>query len=68
MIENLNNNLRYAGALPEDVRLLCRDGKLDRNTSGMCAGYAQANLVVLPKEQAYDFCCSPPVTPSLAHF
>jgi len=34
---------------------MIRSGKIDYNTSGMCSGYAQANLVILPKAQAYDF-------------
>ena len=45
----------YESMSPKDVRALIREGKIDYNTSGMCAGYAQANLVILPKEQAYDF-------------
>ena len=40
---------------PRDVRQLIREGKITCNTSGMCAGYAQANLCVLPKDLAYDF-------------
>lgn len=38
-----------------DVRKLIRDGKITIPTAGMCAGYAQANLVILPKDIAYDF-------------
>lgn len=45
----------YVKAKPIDVRRLIREGKITTPTSGMCAGYAQANLVVLPKELAYDF-------------
>ena len=30
-------------------------GRFTAPTSGLCPGYAQANLIVLPKEQAYDF-------------
>lgn len=45
----------YVNYKPETVRALIREGKIDMPTSGMCAGYAQANLVVLPKELAYDF-------------
>lgn len=45
----------YVNYKPETVRKLIREGKIDTPTSGMCAGYAQANLVVLPKELAYDF-------------
>lgn len=40
---------------PAEVRKLIREGKITGPTSGMCPGYAQANLVVLPKEYAYDF-------------
>ena len=39
----------------KDVRALIREEKITGPTVGMCAGYAQANLVVLPKELAYDF-------------
>ena len=40
---------------PSTVRSMIREGKITKNTSGMCGGYAQANLVVLPKDLAYDF-------------
>lgn len=40
---------------PQATRLLIREGKIITPTSGICPGYAQANLVVLPKEFAYDF-------------
>ncbi|MDR1940264.1 MAG: putative hydro-lyase [Clostridiales bacterium] len=49
------DNLKYADMQPKAVRALIRKGEIDWNTSGMCAGYAQANLVVLPKKYAYDF-------------
>ncbi len=45
----------YSKALPEEVRRLIREGKITTQTSGMCDGYAQANLIVLPAEDAYDF-------------
>lgn len=45
----------YSTMEPAAVRRLIREGKIDFQTSGMCAGYAQANLVILPKELAYDF-------------
>lgn len=45
----------YTNMKPSEVRALIREGKITGPTSGMCAGYAQANLVVLPKELAYDF-------------
>lgn len=40
---------------PVQVRQLIRQEQITGQTSGMCPGYAQANLVVLPKEYAYDF-------------
>jgi len=45
----------YAEKKPWEVRKLIREGKITGPTAGMCAGYAQANLVVLPREYAYDF-------------
>ena len=50
-----DTNVRYANASPAEMRALFRENRLSTNTSGMCAGYAQANLVVLPKSEAYDF-------------
>ena len=40
---------------PYEVRKLIRDKKITGQTSGMCLGYAQANLAILPKDLAYDF-------------
>src|SRR5258708_40195985 len=37
------------------VRELARAGELTGITAGVALGYVQANLVVLPKEQAFDF-------------
>ncbi len=45
----------FEPCLPSEVRKLIREGKITGETSGMCTGYAQANLVVLPKELAFDF-------------
>ena len=45
----------YASARPKDVRALIRAGQITAPTTGMCDGYAQGNLIVLPKEDAYDF-------------
>ncbi len=45
----------YAHTPPYDVRLKIRKGEITTQTSGMCLGYAQANLAVLPKDLAYDF-------------
>lgn len=40
---------------PQDVWAACRTGGWDRPTPGLAPGYAQANLVVLPYEDAFDF-------------
>ena len=45
----------YTNMKPKEVRKLIRDGIITGPTAGMCAGYAQANLVILPKELAWDF-------------
>ncbi|MDR0760998.1 MAG: putative hydro-lyase [Treponema sp.] len=45
----------YVTMPPKEARWLIREGKYTKQTSGMCAGYAQANLAVLPAEYAYDF-------------
>jgi uncharacterized protein YcsI (UPF0317 family) len=45
----------YSTMAPSEVRKLIRSGAIHGQTSGMCNGYAQANLAVLPKELAYDF-------------
>ena len=45
----------FRNMAPKDVRARIRKGEIQSPTAGMSAGYAQANLVVLPKELAYDF-------------
>lgn len=39
----------------DDVRRACRSGELSEQTSAIAFGFAQANLVVLPRELAFDF-------------
>lgn len=51
----MNNSNPYKDFLPIDVRKEISQGKIDYQTSGMCNGYAQANLCILPKKYAYDF-------------
>lgn len=38
-----------------EVRQACREGSLAGPTCGLAPGYAQANLVVLPRDWAFDF-------------
>ena len=53
----------YSDWAPRDVRALISAGKLQGQTSGMCAGYAQANLCILPKAQAFVVCVIPDLAP-----
>ncbi|HYE81291.1 MAG TPA: putative hydro-lyase [Clostridia bacterium] len=46
-------DLAYAS--PALVRGLIRKDEFSGQTSGICRGYAQGNLVILPKHLAYDF-------------
>ena len=41
--------------VPKELRARIRRGEWRRPTAGLAAGYAQANLVVLPRSDAYDF-------------
>ena len=43
------------GADPATVRAAIRAGDWTTQTAGLAPGYKQANLVILPREQAYDF-------------
>ena len=45
----------YIDMKPAEVRQLIREGVIDFPTAGMCRGYAQANLIILPPEYAADF-------------
>ena len=40
---------------PKDFRSLVRKGDWTKTTEDACFGYAQANLVIVPKEFALDF-------------
>ena len=40
---------------PNEVRLQCRQGTFQFPTPGIASGFLQANLVILPREMAFDF-------------
>lgn len=40
---------------PYELRQKIRSGEFTDNTSGLCSGFVQANLVILPKDWAQDF-------------
>lgn len=42
-------------SLSAEFRLRCKDGTFTSQTSGQVNGYAQANIVILPREIAFDF-------------
>ena len=42
-------------AIPADARALFRQGAWTERSSGICVGYTNANLCIVPKELAYDF-------------
>lgn len=47
--------LDLSAADARNVRLAARSGAWDRPTAGLARGYVQANLVVVPRELAFDF-------------
>lgn len=51
----MKNENPYRNSTPSQVRQLIREGEITCQTSGMCDGFAQANLCILPKKYAYDF-------------
>ena len=51
----MSSKFDLATASPAEMRANIRAGAFDAPTTGLCAGYAQGNLVVLPKALAWDF-------------
>ena len=43
------------GSTPKEIRQAIRQGRYAGGTAGLAPGHVQANLVILPKAQAYDF-------------
>ena len=41
--------------IPADVRAMFRRGEWTQNSAGLCIGYTNANLCIVPKEMAFDF-------------
>jgi uncharacterized protein YcsI (UPF0317 family) len=44
-----------SGGTPKEIRQAIRQGRYSGGTAGLALGYVQANLVILPKAEAYDF-------------
>ena len=51
----MNSDASTRPGTPEDVRGACRLGTWTDHTAGLAPGFAQANLVILPADQAADF-------------
>jgi len=43
------------GKTPKEIRQAIRQGRYAGGTAGLAPGHVQANLVILPRAQAYDF-------------
>ncbi|MBI4280393.1 MAG: putative hydro-lyase [Armatimonadetes bacterium] len=44
-----------AGRSPREIRQIIREGEWRRPTAGLAPGYVQTNLVILPRDLAFDF-------------
>lgn len=49
------NSVKKSTVSPTFIRQEYSEGIRSGDTSGLCPGYAQANLVILPKEWAFEF-------------
>ena len=50
------NHVRLtSSSTARDVRQACRSGTFPLPTAGLASGFAQANLVILPRDWAFDF-------------
>ena len=48
-------NPAQATLLPSEIRALCRAGAWTGQTAGLAGGYVQANMMIVPQSQAFDF-------------
>ena len=55
MIFNLIFTMNTIFNAPSDVRLASRSGQFTLPTAGLAPGYLQANLMIVPQAQAFDF-------------
>jgi len=49
------NNANLKNIAPKDFRQKVRQGEWGEPTANVCFGYAQANLVIVPKDMAFEF-------------
>jgi len=52
---NIKNEEKIKSLTPQEFRLLVRKGEWKERTTNILRNYAQFNLVVVPKEYAFDF-------------
>lgn len=45
----------FSALEPRALRKLCRSGEFRGSTAGLAAGYVQANMMCVPRAQAFDF-------------
>lgn len=45
----------HATMSPSEIRALCRAGAWTGQTAGLAGGYVQANMMIVPQSQAFDF-------------
>jgi uncharacterized protein YcsI (UPF0317 family) len=55
MVERVLNQSEAQGMTSADLRLAIRSGSWTSETIGLCLGHLQANLAVVPREDAFDF-------------
>ena len=48
-------SIDYHHMSPQDFRERCRSGDFSAATAGVAGGYVQANLMILPRDWAFDF-------------
>jgi uncharacterized protein YcsI (UPF0317 family) len=48
-------NQDHASMLPSEIRAHCRSGAWTGQTAGLAGGYVQANMMIVPQSQAFDF-------------
>ncbi|HEY7034121.1 MAG TPA: putative hydro-lyase [Thermomicrobiales bacterium] len=55
MVATRTTRQTLASATPSEIRRAIREGAWTDHTVGFAAGFVQTNLVILPREMAYDF-------------
>jgi len=51
----MQHNTEYASMSPKDFRKIVRRGEWKGSTAGVCYGYIQSNLAIVPKDVSFEF-------------